>query len=392
MTVDAEFPTRILQALSQIETPITGLTSNFETLSLPVAQTAEFLGLPHEDLAALDICQDKYKQRIASGGGAVKIRKGDEVANVVKDALNYPVIVKPLGGIFSEGVSRANCASELSTAADRLFTSTYGVTGGGIKVATVEEYIDGPEIDVNVVLLDGEMLFAEIADDFPKAGDSGNSTSFKETAMVYPSGLPSDELDEIKGSIFRLLTSMGLRNGIYHVEARVKNSRMKYVEFDGITDLQPQEGASEKVESFLIEINPRLPGAMVKAAVRLTYGIDYDALHLLISLRDKQRVKAFAQPFSNGAQFWSMLIYISPDQGGQYQSSDIEEELRSQFPDLAKCVLFSITYFRRGDIIPSPTPDNQVSIAKLLIISRQSRKDLLEKAKEIKAKVNHEII
>lgn len=35
----------------------------------------------------------------------------------------------------------------------------------------IEPYIDGPEVDANLVLLDGEVIFFEVTDDFPKPGD-----------------------------------------------------------------------------------------------------------------------------------------------------------------------------------------------------------------------------
>ncbi|KAL9042599.1 MAG: hypothetical protein Q9214_003728 [Letrouitia sp. 1 TL-2023] len=61
MTINDGLPMRIIDALGQIEEQVEGLTSNWDGLTLPVAQATAFLGLPHENLAALEICREKFK-------------------------------------------------------------------------------------------------------------------------------------------------------------------------------------------------------------------------------------------------------------------------------------------------------------------------------------------
>ncbi|KAL9608987.1 MAG: hypothetical protein Q9167_006219 [Letrouitia subvulpina] len=396
MTINDELPMRIIDALGQIEAQIEGLTSNWDGLTLPVAQAAAFLGLPHESLAALEICRDKFKQKMMSGDPVVKLRKGDEPKSVAID-FDYPMVVKPSSGSHSEGVSKVNDGEELAAAVDRVFTSTYNHMGTDLAAVNVEKYCEGPEVDVNVVLLDGKMIFVEIADDFPKDGDKCEgvgSRAFKESAIVYPSALPSSEIEEIKASIHRLLNDIGLRNGIYHVEARVNKSRMQYFDTDGILDLQykPDSLITEKIDIVLIEVNPRLPGPAIKPAVNATYGINYDALHLLISIGDFHRAKALSEPFLKGPQFWSTVLHIQSDRAGKFMSDDIGEDLKSRYPELAHSVFSSHTYFRRGDMVPAPTPDSQPRIASLLVFSRTSRRDLMEKAKQIRAELKFELL
>lgn len=81
-----------------------------------------------------------------------------------------------------------------------------------VNAVSVEAYCDGPEIDANFVLQDGEVLFVEGADDFPKAGDreeAGASTVFKESAVLYPSGLPAAELEMVQRYLHQTLLKFG---------------------------------------------------------------------------------------------------------------------------------------------------------------------------------------
>ncbi|KAF6220530.1 hypothetical protein HO133_002963 [Letharia lupina] len=198
----------------------------------------------------------------------------------------------------------------------------------GVNAVSVEPYCDGPEIDANFVLQDGEVLFVEGADDFPKAGDreeAGTSTVFKASAVLYPSGLPAAELEMVQRSLHQTLLKFGFRSGVSHVEARVRDSSMQYGVSDGVLDLQTaaSESLTEAPNSFLIEVNPRLPGLMVTRAVHSTYGISYAALHLLIAVGDAERTAALSQPFCAGPQYWRNVVFITLDKGGVLAADDV---------------------------------------------------------------------
>src|ERR1700691_5885198 len=73
------------------------------------------------------------------------------------------------------------------------------------------------------------------------ADEKGNrkTDSFLECDMVYPSGLGETEILVIRDAIQRLLVNnLGVRTGVFHVEARVCGSNMQYIVEDGITDLR----------------------------------------------------------------------------------------------------------------------------------------------------------
>lgn len=85
----------------------------------------------------------------------------------------------------------------------------------------IEPYCDGPEFDANFVILDGEILFFEICDDFPKSADKDVSAPFRtfiELDSVFPSRLPKHEIDMIRDAFHQSLLRLGLCDGIMHLK------------------------------------------------------------------------------------------------------------------------------------------------------------------------------
>ncbi|KAL8765702.1 MAG: hypothetical protein Q9203_006476, partial [Teloschistes exilis] len=370
----------IFRALSGQDIHIHGLTSNLDWLTYPAAEAAAFMGLPHEDLKALVICRNKYRQKLISGDPALQIRKGDDARSILNGSFHFPMVVKPSGGLNFEGVSKVLNQDELETAVDRVFASQYDHMSH-VNAVNVEEYCAGPEVDVNFVLLDGEILFVEVADDFPKAGDGeqgAQSSVFKETAMVYPTALPTDEVKMLTKLLHKTL------------EARVANSRKQYLCRDSLLDLvdRNEEGlTTAEPSAVLIEVNARLPGDMCRAAALRAYGVDYNALHLLLALGDTERATATAKPFLTGPQCHCETLFIVADRGGVLDSEDVHETLKVEHPELAASVGESYCFYKKGDVVPKHTADSQPWIAWLLVFSREGRKDLLRRAEEIRRNV-----
>ena len=296
----------------------------------------------------------------------------------------------------SEGVSKVRDHRELEAAVDRVFNSQYDHLSD-VNAVSVEPYCDGPEIDANFVLQDGEILFVEFADDFPKAGDqkeAGTSTVFKETSMLYHFGLPATELEMVKKSLHQILLKFGFRSGMFHVEARVRDSSMQYGRSDSILDLQTTASnfVTKAPNSFLIEVNPRTPGIMASTAVHSTYGVSYYPLHLLIAIGDKERTAAFSQSFRAGSQYWSNVMFITPDKDGILSSDDMGDELKKRRPDLWPSVSSYHCYFERGQRVPEPTADEATWIGWFVLYSRVGRRHLLEISERVKAEVRYQLL
>ena len=388
VTRDDHLPQRIVDALAKSGRRIDGVSSLRSPYTPYAAAAAEMLGLPTTPPRGLRIATDKFETSIMSGHLAYKVSSEEEISILTKTTgIRYPLVLKPCVGANSEGVSLANNQSELTKAFEIVSSSSYG--------ACVEEYCDGPELDVNVVLWKGEFLFYEVSDDFPKSGDGNTACrgfGFVEYANVLPSKLPNSELDMLRKSLHATLSDLGFRDGVVHLEARIKNSRMIYATRNGLMDLEDRtESCSDAPSSWLIEINARQPGKPESDAVESTYGIDYIGLALLLPLQDEERIKALSQPFANGPQYWCQMVFIQVERGGIFRSDDVCEELKLRRPDLAKHITKSCCFLRKGDEVPDPKTGMTAWVGYIDIFSRVSRRHVLEIGEIIRKEVRYSI-
>lgn len=392
---DDQLPARIIAALSQYEGKIDGITTFHESLSAGVARAAQLLSLPTSPPEALVVANDKYKASVAEGRLAYLASSVDGALEIIdRSDIQYPLMLKPCRGGCSEGVCKVDDTSEVIAAVREIdaLADRHGAQ------FVIEEFCDGPEVDVNMVLYDGEVLFVEICDDFPKQGDPGVTTvkgsRFLETAMVHPSKLPPPELNILSRSLHQSLLRLGFRSGVFHLEARVKNSAMSYVVRKGIMDLEylQSKWQTASPSSWLIEINSRPPGKVASDAVEITYGIDYVGLGLLFPLNDKERIKALTHPFAHGPQYWCQAVCIPVEEGGIFDSDNVCDELRQRRPDLAQHLSVSVCCFSRGDVVPSPSSGITAWIAWLNVFSRVGRAHLLEVSECIRQEIRYSII
>ncbi len=432
MTVDDGLPARIAAAVSgQGGGAVDGITTFSDRYFIAVAHAAELLGLPTSPPAALATCVDKYATRrlqaddddgsVLYATDAADLRA--QLALHGDNRLRYPVVVKPCTGWNSEGVAKAANRAELCSAADRIAA----LHTGAASAMLVEPYIDGPEFDANFVLWQGDVLFFELTDDTPCTADATAAeaddavpASFHEVALVYPSALCQAERDLLRTSLHQMLLRLGLASGVFHVEARVRNSSMEYSVDDGMLDLrykrptasnaatttgttpstemtigtrapaEPVAAASPSI--YLHEINARPPGFIAVWATAHTYGVDYYALQLLLAAADAPRARALAQPFAGGAQHWCHLLLIpAPRGGGVFASPDMCAALRERCPTLMAHVTHCACLFGAGDVVPDPAAGQLSWLAYFLVRSTRSRRHALQVSDAIRQQVRYVI-
>ncbi|KAJ0425292.1 hypothetical protein BJY00DRAFT_275131 [Aspergillus carlsbadensis] len=400
---------RILDALTSSGHKVDALVTFCDSYQVPVAQAAEQLGLPTASAEAFEIATDKYRTGVFEGRPAFLVQSVEEALDdVQRGELEYPFIVKPCKGFLSEGVFKVDSPEELASAIRGVNLDRHGAQ------FVLEAYCDGPEVDINFVLSEGELLFCEVSDDFPKTADANHvnsereeensqqqqqqPTSFVELGNVLPSNLPPAEIEVLRESLHQSLVRLGLKTGIFHLEGRVQNSSVEYgvitsssssdTTANPIIDLIPRSTPiNEKPSAWLIEINPRPPGIQETAAVESTYGIDYWAIGLLSALRDHTRLRSLSHPFLQGPQYWSEMVFIPVARGGIFDSDDVCAELIERRPDLGKHVSRSFCFLKRGDRVPGPDEGITGWVAYFVVFSRVSRAELLRLSREVRAEV-----
>ncbi|KAK2028128.1 hypothetical protein LX32DRAFT_409070 [Colletotrichum zoysiae] len=379
-----------------------------EGLFAAIADVCQELGLPTEPPEAFRNGTDKYAQRRLVDGDARAFRfAGVEQLQAQLDAglvlPDYPLVVKPttLGGL-SQCVSRVSNQEELFEAVDKIKRRVFGhdVSVPIVSEALVEPYEGGPEVDVNLVLCDGELLFCEISDDFPSAADRDGATmadDFQETMFLYPSKLPQAEQEALRVELHKAVLQLGFTSGVFHVEARVRNSSMRYAERpDGDHELVERSASADPPAGppsvFLIEVNARPPGYIGLMTIAYTYGVDYYALWGLNAVGDAARFRAMARPFLDGPQYTSALVLVMPDRGGTLVSEDPAPALRRCRPDLMESVPLCREVFSKGDQVPDPTGPWNTFTSCIMVISRSGREELLRTVKMIREEWKLEIV
>ncbi|OTB16638.1 hypothetical protein K445DRAFT_21592 [Daldinia sp. EC12] len=385
---------RIVETVKSYGKDVDGIVTFIDSFQATVSRAAEKLGLPHQPAESYEIATDKYQVGIAEGRNPFYGSTAKEALDfVAAENLSYPLIIKPRLGLNSEGIVRVNNAAEIQAGVEMIQKTFF-------KSFTMEKYCDGPEVDVNMILLDGEILFCEICDDFPKPGDQSDITvpasqrSFLETYLVHPSALPPQELEMLRSSIGATLRRIGISSGVLHVEARVERSSVEYRSDGGHLDLRLIENVTAPAPPtpWILEINPRPPGSTASRIVESVYGIDYFGVALSLAVQDKDRARALSLPFQNGAQYTGVLVFIGADFEetceGIFDSDDICKELLGRRPDLAKNINRYGCLVKRGQKVPHPSSGANTFIAYFNVFSK-SRKEALEVAAEVRKEVRY---
>ncbi len=390
---DAELPLIIAEAVKGRD--IDCVVTFSDEFVIASAKAAEILNLPTEPVQAILHAHYKDETRKLVENPNIQVLRLDS-AEQLNDpslterlkALHYPLIVKPCRGAGSRGVMRVNNYSSMRQAVQKMKEDGFSKHG-----ILLETYVDGPEVDANLIIWDGELLFFEISDDFPCLADGTDATiadNFTETLMFLPSRLDADEIEMLRSSLHRSLLQLGFRSGVYHMEARVQNSSMSYKETDGILDLaDANTTAKGRPDIFLIEVNARPPGLDCAFSTLHTYGVDLCALHFLRALGDRDCFAALSKPFSCFAQYWCGNCQVPMHRESILVPDDFFERVYQQLPEI-------VPHVSRAELFVQP--ETLVSprggcgfIAYFLLYSRTSRRHVLEMSDRVQ-KVSKKIL
>jgi biotin carboxylase len=397
MTEDECVANRFVAAVKSYPLPIDGIFTLSDNFFVAVAKAAQALGLPTSPVLSYETSVDKYRSRLLQDepGKTARVKSVAELNHLLQRpdqfSPSFPLIVKPTKGWSSECVSKVRKMEDLVVAVEKA-TARHGST------AVIEPFFEGPEMDVNFVLLGGEILFCEIADEPPCQADASNASvhdTFSPEALTMPSAMPAHEQDIVRSTLRDILVNLGFCTGIFHVEARMVNSSYEYRDIGGgVIDLVPKQTLPlGEPTCRLIEINARPPGFRVTVPSKQTYGVDYFAAHMLAAVGDGSRLKMIAQPFqhavpgwSAGSQYWSRLVYVPvPADGIVRLTEGLSpcEELKRRRPDLAEHIVMATDYFGEGDKVSMYTDGARNYAANILMQSRKSRREAIEMGNEV---------
>lgn len=136
-----------------------------------------------------------------------------------KGSYTFPLITKPTDNSGSRGVMLVHNEVELTEALN--YSSENGRCGDVI----LEEYMQGPEVSVEVMVKDGVAHVLQITDKL-----TTGAPHFVEMGHSQPSRLPKITQEAISNLARRAAISIGIKNGPAHVEIIVTENGPKMVE------------------------------------------------------------------------------------------------------------------------------------------------------------------
>lgn len=145
----------------------------------------------------------------------------DEFISAVHDITNlgYRCIVKPADNSGSRGVFLISDDTNLVDAYE--YVLNYSRSGEIV----VEEYMDGPEVSVETLAVNGEVYVIQITDKL-----TTGEPYFVEMGHSQPSRLNDEILSQIKSVAIAANKAIGITNGPSHTEIRVTKDGPKIVE------------------------------------------------------------------------------------------------------------------------------------------------------------------
>lgn len=223
---------------------------------LPAALATAQLGLPGPSVAAVRQTRDKLQMRRvleAAGLGQVAFAGCRDVAaaRAFLDRVGGPVVVKPVSGSGSEGISRVASPDELP-AAFELASRAAGFMG-----VLCEEYVEGPEVSLEAYSVGGRLVPVALT-------DKRTDARFLEVGHQQPSAQPDAVRQAVCELAARALTALGVRDGVSHSEFR----------------LGPRG-------PVLIETHTRMGGGALHVLTRLTTGVDLADLMVAFGLGEE---------------------------------------------------------------------------------------------------------
>ena len=201
---------------------------------------------------------------------AVRVRSLDELYAAAAD-LGFPAVVKPEFGAAQMGCVRVDDFATLP-GIYRLVRGAASVDNDAIFRAgndlLLEEYLDGVEFDVDLVMEDGECVFSSASQNWPTA-----EPSFQEQGLHCPPDHNRRAVRRVIAFSIEAAQAFGLHTGVLHIEAKA-------------TSRGPR----------IVEINARMGGGRIYETVRAVWNLDLVEAQLRASLGLRQQLQPSRRP------------------------------------------------------------------------------------------------
>jgi biotin carboxylase len=266
----------VVGALSAARIRPDGVLTFWEECPPIAARAAAALGLPGNPVGAVDAARSKLRTREASDGAglptprAQRVQSVDELYAAAAD-IRFPAVVKPEFGHSQVGCIRVDeleSLPEIYWLVRKELGSTRVVNLHSRTDLLFEEYLDGVEFDIDLVLEDGECVFSSVSQQLPT-----HEPSFQETGLHCPHDHDAKAVRRLVELSVQTVQAFGFVRGVLHVEGKC-------------TSKGPR----------IVEVNARMGGGRIHQIVEAVWGVDLIEAHLRAALGLPQQLAPSRKP------------------------------------------------------------------------------------------------
>jgi len=291
---------------SNPEIKIDGVLTFWEDDVLLTAKLVDkfgFIGIP---FAIAKQARNKYLFREFCKNNGINtpqhlmIKNAAELKNVCRK-LKFPMVIKPAYGSSSAYVIKVNNREELRDTyhyiKKNISTESETALSDGLDIF-VEEFLDGDEVDIDILLQNGKIKFYSIADNF----DKSKGQFFVDSGQAMPSTLPEKNQKDLVNMAEDALEKLGIQNGCIHFEAK-----------------------STQAGPFPIEVNLRMGGDYVYSYNKGAWNIDLIEYAAKIAIGQLVKIKQTDIP-----RRYIIGWDLHPESSGLLVELNVDEELEKK--------------------------------------------------------------
>lgn len=220
-----------------------------------------------------------------------------DVAEITKavEQIGLPLVLKPADDSSSNNVLLCLTQEQAEQQAEQILANRVNIRGqqtAGIVMA--EEYLDAAEFSVEMFTWQGETTCIGITQKsltgFPY---------FVESRHLFPCSLPEEQAENIRTTVRRALSALGISHGATHTEVKWTPAG-----------------------SAIIEVNARLAGGMIPELIHLVTGIDMLEQHIRCAIGESVALEIKPRGVA-GIQF-----FLAHTRGGLQSIDGLEDARR----------------------------------------------------------------
>jgi carnosine synthase len=250
----------VVDALSAAGVEPDAVLTYWEEFPPVAARVAAALGLPGNPVSAVDAARSKLLTREASARAglptprSLRVQSLDELYAAAAE-IGFPAVVKPEFGHSQVGCMRVDSFDSLPDIYWLVRKEVEGTNVVNFRAHNdllLEDYLDGVEFDVDLILQDGECVFSSVSQQSPTP-----EPSFQETGLHCPPDHGAKPVRRLVELSVQTVQAFGFVCGVLHVEGKC-------------TSKGPR----------IVEVNARMGGGRIHQLVEAVWNVDLIEAHL----------------------------------------------------------------------------------------------------------------